>query len=97
MYGCKIYQTAVKYSRGRKIYQHFSFRVPPKYTQIGTFGVIIYHLATLLLKLIINLSEVELLGDLASTFFEGVFSFANLDKIRMYLITRIKKFLNANF
>jgi hypothetical protein len=32
---------------GRKIYQHFSFHGPPKYTRIGIFGLKINHLATL--------------------------------------------------
>jgi hypothetical protein len=32
---------------GLKIYQDFPFRGPPKYTQIGIFGLKIYHLATL--------------------------------------------------
>jgi hypothetical protein len=32
---------------GHKIYQHFLFQGPPKYTQIWIFGTIIYHLATL--------------------------------------------------
>jgi hypothetical protein len=32
---------------GHKIYQHFSFQDPPKITQIGIFGLKIYHLATL--------------------------------------------------
>jgi hypothetical protein len=30
-----------------KIPQHFPFKGPPKYTQIGIFGLQIYHLATL--------------------------------------------------
>jgi hypothetical protein len=30
-----------------KIYQHFPFKGPPKFTQIGIFGLKIYHLATL--------------------------------------------------
>jgi hypothetical protein len=49
----KIYQMAIKYTKwpkntrnGRKIFQHFTFRDPPKYTQIGIFGMKIYHLAT---------------------------------------------------
>jgi hypothetical protein len=32
---------------GNKIYQHFSFYGPPKFTQIGNFGLKTYHLATL--------------------------------------------------
>jgi hypothetical protein len=43
----KIYQMAVKCFNGHKIYQHFAFRDPQKYTQIGIFGLKIYDLATL--------------------------------------------------
>jgi hypothetical protein len=32
---------------GHKIYQHIQFHGPPKYTQIGIFGLKINHLATL--------------------------------------------------
>jgi hypothetical protein len=32
---------------GHKIYQHFPFKGPPKYTKIGIFGLKINHLATL--------------------------------------------------
>jgi hypothetical protein len=32
---------------GYKIYQHFPFQLPPKYNQIGIFGLEINHLATL--------------------------------------------------
>jgi hypothetical protein len=36
----------------RKMYQHFLFHGPPKFTQIGTFvGLKIYHLATLVDRL----------------------------------------------
>jgi hypothetical protein len=42
-----IYQMAGKYSKWPKIYQHFPFQGPPKYTQIGILGMKIYHLATL--------------------------------------------------
>jgi hypothetical protein len=35
---------------GRKIYQHFQFQGPPKYTQIGILGMKINHLATLIRK-----------------------------------------------
>jgi hypothetical protein len=33
------------YSNCHKIYQHFTFQGPPKYTQIWSFGMKIYHLA----------------------------------------------------
>jgi hypothetical protein len=33
---------------GFKLYQHFPFRGPPKYTQTGNFDIEINHLATLL-------------------------------------------------
>jgi hypothetical protein len=33
--------------KGRKIYKHRPLQAPPKITQIGIFGVKIYHLATL--------------------------------------------------
>jgi hypothetical protein len=33
---------AIKY-----LYQYFPFKGPPKYDKIGTFGMRIYHLATL--------------------------------------------------
>jgi hypothetical protein len=32
---------------GIKMYKHFSFLGPPKFTKIGMFGLKIYHLATL--------------------------------------------------
>jgi hypothetical protein len=32
---------------GHKIYQHFPFQGPPKFTQIGIFGFKTNHLATL--------------------------------------------------
>jgi hypothetical protein len=35
---------------GHRVYQPFSFRGPPKFTQIGIFGLKIYHLATLTLS-----------------------------------------------
>jgi hypothetical protein len=34
-------------SNGRKIYQHLQLQDPPKFTQIGIFGLKVYHLATL--------------------------------------------------
>jgi hypothetical protein len=43
-----LYQTSIKYTNGHKIYQHFLFQGPPKFTQIGIFGLKINHLATLL-------------------------------------------------
>jgi hypothetical protein len=50
----KIYQIAIKYARwpysipnGHKMYQHFRFRGPPKFSQSGIFGLKMYHLATL--------------------------------------------------
>jgi hypothetical protein len=33
----KIYQMAVKYSKWSKKYQHFPFKDPSKFTQIGIF------------------------------------------------------------
>jgi hypothetical protein len=50
---------AIKYANGRtvfqmaiKIHQHFSFQDPPKFSQIGIFGLKIgYHLAALVLHL----------------------------------------------
>jgi hypothetical protein len=35
---------------GLKIYQHLQLQDPPKFTQIGIFGLKICHLATLLLQ-----------------------------------------------
>jgi hypothetical protein len=57
----KIYQIATKLPNGqeiskpndlndllaKKMYQHFPFQCPPKFTQIGIFGLTIYRLATL--------------------------------------------------
>jgi hypothetical protein len=50
----KMYQMATRCTKGlsnitngHKIYQHFPFQGPPKYTQIEIFGLKIYHLATL--------------------------------------------------
>jgi uncharacterized protein YpbB len=50
----KLYQTTIMYTKwllnipnGHKIYLHFPFQGPPKLTQIGTFGLKINHLATL--------------------------------------------------
>jgi hypothetical protein len=52
--GHKLYQTAIYYTKWpeiipnyRKIFQHFLFKGPPKYTQDGIFGLKINHLATL--------------------------------------------------
>jgi hypothetical protein len=36
-----------QYRNGGKIYQYFTFEGLPKFTQIGIFGLKIYHLATL--------------------------------------------------
>jgi hypothetical protein len=54
----KLYQTALHilgipnshklYQRAVKIYQHFIFQGPPKYTQIGIFGLKVNRLATLM-------------------------------------------------
>jgi hypothetical protein len=41
------YQMAIKISNDHKIYQHFPYQGPPKFTQIGIFGLKIYLLATL--------------------------------------------------
>jgi hypothetical protein len=38
---------SLKITFGHKIYQLFPFLGPPKFTQIGIFGWLIYHLATL--------------------------------------------------
>jgi hypothetical protein len=35
----KYTKRAVRYSKGHKIYQHFPLLVPPKFTQIGIFGL----------------------------------------------------------
>jgi hypothetical protein len=43
----KIYQMAVNIPNSHKIYQYVPCRGPPKFTQIGIFGMKIYHLATL--------------------------------------------------
>jgi hypothetical protein len=50
-----MYQTAIRYTKwlsdipnGDKIFQHFTIQGPPKYTQIGIFGLKRNHLATLL-------------------------------------------------
>jgi cytochrome c len=50
----KIYQMAIKYTKwmknrpnGDKIYQRLPLQDSPKLTQIGIFGLKIYHLATL--------------------------------------------------
>jgi hypothetical protein len=49
-----IYQMAIKYFQwpqnrpnGHKIYQHFPLQYPPKFTQIGIFGLKTNHLASL--------------------------------------------------
>jgi hypothetical protein len=49
----KIYQSALKYTKwpengpnGHKIYKHRQLQDPPKFTQIGIFGLKVYHLAT---------------------------------------------------
>jgi hypothetical protein len=39
---------AINYTKWPKIYQHFPFQGPPKYTQIWIFGHKINYLATLL-------------------------------------------------
>jgi hypothetical protein len=51
----KMYQTAIRNTKwlsnipnGHRIYQHFTFRGPPKFTQTGIFGLKRNHLATLL-------------------------------------------------
>jgi hypothetical protein len=38
---------AVNISNGRKIYQHFQMQDPPKFNQIGNFGLEANHLASL--------------------------------------------------
>jgi hypothetical protein len=50
----KVYQIAIKYTNWRqirpndyKIYQHFPLQIPRKFTQIGIFGLKMYHPATL--------------------------------------------------
>jgi hypothetical protein len=51
-----VYQMATNIPKDRKvgrpncfkIYQHLQLQDPPKFTQIGIFGLKIYHLATLL-------------------------------------------------
>jgi hypothetical protein len=53
----KIYQMALKFFQwpqntpnGHKIYQDFSLQDPPKFTQMGIFGLKTNHLATLLIR-----------------------------------------------
>jgi hypothetical protein len=43
----KIYQIVTELPNGHKIYQLFPVQGPPKFTQIGIFGMKINHLATL--------------------------------------------------
>jgi hypothetical protein len=50
----KMYQIAIKYTKWREnwpngytIYHHLPLQDPPKFTQVGIFGLKIYHLATL--------------------------------------------------
>jgi hypothetical protein len=43
----KMYQMTIKYIPNGHKKQHFPLKDPPKFTQIGTFGLKIYHLATL--------------------------------------------------
>jgi hypothetical protein len=50
----KLYLTVITYTKwpynipnGHIIYQHYPFQGPPKFTQIGIFGLKINHLATL--------------------------------------------------
>jgi hypothetical protein len=46
--GHKIYQMAIKYSKGQKIIDNYiPFQGPQKCTQVGIFGMKVYHLATL--------------------------------------------------
>jgi hypothetical protein len=44
----KMYQMAIKYKNGCKIYQHLPLQDPPKFTQIWIFGLKRNHLATLI-------------------------------------------------
>jgi hypothetical protein len=44
------YTNGRKIPNARKIYQRIPFQNRPKYTEIGIFGLIIYHLATQLLR-----------------------------------------------
>jgi hypothetical protein len=46
--GHKLYQMVVNIPNGHKIYQHFPFQGPPKFIQIGIFGLKINHLATVI-------------------------------------------------
>jgi hypothetical protein len=48
------------------IYQPFPFQGPPKFTQIGIFGSIMYHLATLPLRQIFYYKTVDDFGRVAS-------------------------------
>jgi hypothetical protein len=43
----KIYQIFTELPNGQRIYQPFPIQGPPKFTQIGIFGLKIYQLATL--------------------------------------------------
>jgi hypothetical protein len=45
--GENIYKITTTLPNGHKIYQHFPFQGPPKFTQSGIWGFKIYHLATL--------------------------------------------------
>jgi hypothetical protein len=54
----KLYQMAIMYidtPNSHKIYILFPLQVPPKYTQIGIFGMKINHLATLALTALLHL------------------------------------------
>jgi hypothetical protein len=43
----KLYHTAINYTNGHRIYQQLTIKGPPKFTQIGIFGLKTNHLATM--------------------------------------------------
>jgi hypothetical protein len=66
----RLYQLAINYTKwpqnipnGHKIYEHFPFQGPPKFTQIGILGMKINHLATLLDFVLQMLLEDFLVGN----------------------------------
>jgi hypothetical protein len=56
----------IKYPKSSKIYKHFPIQGPPKFTQIGIFGLKTNHLATLC-----NVPKTFVLDKKDSAFEEG--------------------------
>jgi hypothetical protein len=52
--GHEIHKNDVSIPNGHEILQHFSFQGTPKFTQLGIFGMKIYHLATLVPNLTVT-------------------------------------------